>query len=174
MAGPTATILLPNELTAAQADFLGDTIHSISDEVCGADFSVITTRPIGGTDDFASRPFVSSTGRNGDPLTFGLTESELSQIRELLSITPTVTLTFAAMCNDQIEHEILARLCAYLAAEFDGVVDLNGPINCDSAEQAGLYSIEYQNHLYQAVSRHICRPEFLVSYVSHEEFRLVE
>ena len=174
MAGPTATILLAKDLTPAQVRLLGDTIHSISDIVCGDDFSVITTRPIGGDAEFAARPFVSSSGRIGDPLAFAYTESELNQIRDLMGVSPIVSLTFAAMCNDQIDHEILARLCCYTAKKLDGIVDLNGTIACDTDEQSGLYEIEYQNHLYQIVSRQICRSDFLASYISHHDFRMVK
>jgi len=174
MAGPTATILLSNDMKPAQVGFLADTIHSISDVVCGDAFFVITTRPIGGTDDFPARPFISSGGRIDNPLTFGYTTSELSQIGELLSATPIASLTFSAMCNDRIDHEILARLCAHVGKKLDGVVDLNGTIAFDCDEQIGLYSIEYHNHLYQTVSRHICHPDFLTSFITHPEFRMVK
>ena len=174
MAGPTATVLLANELTRAQSHFLGDVIHAISDHVSGDDFYVITTRPIGGTADFASRPFVSSFGRSGDALTFDYSESELEQFEDLLNFSPTVALSFAAMCNDRLDHEILARLCCHVATKFNGLVDLHGAINCDPATHSGIYKISYTNHLYQSAFRHVCHPGFLATYLTHDAFRMVK
>ena len=174
MAGPTATILVANDLTPTQIRFLGDTIHSISSDVCGDDFSVTTTRPIGGSRELVGRPFVSSSGRLGNPLTFGYADSELQQISRLLYVAPIVSLTFSAMCNDQLDHIILARLCSHIAIEFGGVVDLNGNVECDANEHAGLHTIDCQNYLHQTTSRHICRPEFLADYLTHGGFRMVK
>ncbi len=173
MAGPTVTVLLSHELTPAQADFLGNVIHATSDDVCGDDFFVTSTVPIGGSKSFGARPFICSVACDRKPLSFGYSADELAQISDAFGVTPTSSITFAAMCNDPIDHEILARLARHIAAEFNGVIDLNGEIPLDADDHAGLHVIQYEC-LYKTANRHCCTPEFLDKYITHECFHMVQ
>jgi len=174
MAGPTVTILLPDVLTPAQAETLGHVIHAVSDTVCGDDFSVISTIPIGGSASFEGRPFVCVIGVHGQPLSFDYSDDELEQIHSVFEIRPTCAITFAAMCNQQIDHEILARLAQTVAIKLDGFIDLNGRIELDAKDHDGLHPIRYTNSLYANTTRHCCTPDFLARYMTFEFFRMIK
>ncbi len=174
MAGPTVTILLPDVLAPVQAETLGRIIHAVSDTVCGDDFSVTSTTPIGGSGSFAGRPFVCTIGVHGQPLTFDYSDGELEQIHAIFGIRPTCAITFAAMCNQHIDHEILARLAQTIAIKLDGFIDLNGRIELDANDHDGLHQIRYTNSPHAEVIRHCCTPDFLARYMTFKHFRMVK
>lgn len=149
MSGPTVTILLSDVLTPAQSETLGHVIHAVSDNVCGDDFSVTSTLPIGSSASFAGRPFVCTIGVHGQPLSFDYSDDELEQLHSIFEIRPTCAITFVAMCNQQIDHGILARLAQTVA------------IKLDANDHDGLHQIRYTNSLYADVIRHCCTPGFL-------------
>jgi Family of unknown function (DUF6368) len=174
MAGPTVTILLPDPLGPLQAETLGQIIHAVSDTVCGDDFSVTSTIAIGGSGSFEGRPFVCTIGVHGQTLSFDYSDDELEQIHAIFGIRPTCAITFAAMCNQHIDHEIAGRLAHTIAIKLDGFIDLNGRIELDVNDHDGLHQIRYTHSLYAEVIRHCCTPDSLARYMTFKHFRMVK
>ena len=173
MAGPTATVLLSGQLTPIQAGILGDVIHAVSDVVCGDDFWVTSTDAIGASKSFPGRPFICSVACDTHPISFGYSTGDQDEIEALLGIRPRCAITLAAMCNQPIDHEILARLARHIGAELNGIIDLNGEISLDAADHDGLCCISRECE-YVTASHHYCTPEFLARYIEHEHFRMVK
>ena len=111
MAGPVASVLLPAKLTDERVASIRDGIRRIADSVTGSDFWV------------NQRPFILIVGPEYP--------EEMSEVRanglpELLGWSPEDVVTFAAMCNGDEDHRVLAQLCIELAEKEAGVIDFGG------------------------------------------------
>lgn len=117
MAGPTATILCSQD---SEAVF--DVVHPALEEMA--------TRHDKNDFWFEERPFIVTYG---EEYRGALAEVVESGLPEVLGWTPQGCLTFAAMCNREMDHRILAELCVRFGRQLKGVVGLgaelfDGPI----------------------------------------------
>jgi hypothetical protein len=92
MAGPTASVILPNRLDELTLQRVTRLIDEIADSACGMDFAV------------RGRPFLWATGEDYEGQF-----TELGYSREI-GWTPQDQVMLIAMCNQQEDHVILGSL----------------------------------------------------------------
>lgn len=116
----------------------------------------------------AGRPFIWGTGEEypGE-----LSEKDLSR---LIGWQPEDQVTFAAMCNDKVDHRILAELCIEIGHLLEGVVDFGGWLGDDIAPKIGqMWASPYESVSGPRFS-HLGTPEFLAWWLKQPGFRMVK
>ncbi|WP_437708809.1 DUF6368 family protein [Sorangium sp. So ce448] len=113
MAGPVASVLLPSKMSVERVAALRSGISRIADEVRGDDFWVDRRR------------FILTVGPEYPEAISEVLEAGLP---EVLGWSPEDVVSFAAMCNDDQDHRLLARLCIDLVEAEGGVIDFGGPL----------------------------------------------
>jgi hypothetical protein len=111
MAGPVASVLLPSKMSVERVAALRTGISRIADDVQGDDFWV------------DQRPFILTVGPEYPEAISEILDAGLP---EVLGWSPEDVVSFAAMCNDDQDHRLLARLCIDLAEAEGGVIDFGG------------------------------------------------
>jgi hypothetical protein len=156
MAGPTASVVVRESLPADQRARIVDFISSKATRVEGDSFWV------------ASRPFLWSTG---EEYPGQLSEEDLSG---LIGWQPKDQVIFAAMCNDEVDHRVLAELCIDVGYLLDGVVDFGGWLGDDITPKIGqIWTSPYASVSGPAFS-HLGTPEFLEWWLEQPAFRMVK
>ena len=115
-----------------------------------------------------SRTFLWSTGEEypGE-----LSEEDLFG---LIGWQPKDQVIFAAMCNDEVDHRVLAELCIEVAYSLDGVVDFGGWLGDDIAPKIGqIWAGSYESVSGRAFS-HLGTPGFLEWWLQQPGFRMVK
>ncbi|PHR98978.1 MAG: hypothetical protein COA78_25505 [Blastopirellula sp.] len=156
MAGPTASVIIREPLSAEQRSKVADLVSSKASQVEGMDFWV------------NDRPFLWSIGEDypGE-----LAEEDLS---ELIGWQPQDQVIFAAMCNDQVDHRILAELCIEVARLLDGLVDFGGWLgDLEPSDVGQLWASPYES-ISGPVFSHLGTPEFLAWWLKQPNFRMVK
>ncbi|WP_437522563.1 DUF6368 family protein [Sorangium sp. So ce726] len=111
MAGPVASVLLPSKMSVERVAALRAGISRIADEVRGDDFWL------------DQRPFILTVGPEYPE---AISEHLEAGLPEVLGWSPEDVVSFAAMCKDDQDHRLLARLCIDLAEAEGGVIDFGG------------------------------------------------
>lgn len=113
MAGPAASVLLPAALDSEGERRVRTEIERVAERLEGNDFWV------------DGRPFFLSFGEDYDGEFDDLGEECLADV---LGWRPHGAVGFAAMCNSDIDHRLLAQLCIRFAQLLGGVIDFGGEL----------------------------------------------
>jgi hypothetical protein len=111
MAGPVASVWLREKVTEERARSLRNELARVATDLEGDDFRV------------DGRPFIFAIGPE---YAEELSEIEESGLPAVLGWVPRDTVSFAAMCNQEHDHRLLAELCIALAEREDGIIDFGG------------------------------------------------
>lgn len=114
MAGPTASVLLPYELTRERVALIRAQITGRATRVSGDDYWI------------EERPFIVSFGPESPESLAEISEGGLPSV---LGWVPADVVSFAAMCKDARDHRLLASLCIDLAESERGIVDFGGVLS---------------------------------------------
>jgi hypothetical protein len=116
MAGPTCSMLSPIPYSV---DDLIEELVGFTNIRREKDCHWIgNTQAIGGTYKGDGRPFIW-VREPTDP-------GDLATIAEVLQVTPAQEVGLAAMCNQEIDHQILGEMALWIAEKTSGFVDLGG------------------------------------------------
>ena len=129
-------------------------------------------------------------------ITFQMQNADLEDLDySIIGFKHSFQLELAAMCNDKIDHQLLAELCIVFAKMFDGLINLNGAITPPqnevknklknypyvSAEEAIAYSntISGINHIVRYGTDNewfvqIIDVEYLQNWLLHKDFRMIK
>jgi hypothetical protein len=99
-------------------------------------------------------------------------DDEMQALKPVIGFAPQSRVLFAAMSNQAIDHEILGRLCAGLARNVDGMVDLHGQLDI-SIEMEGLIRFPFES-LSGPTYSHYCTPEFMDWWLGQDAFQMVK
>jgi Family of unknown function (DUF6368) len=121
---------------------------------------------------------------------------ESQDIAEKLDDNPVAFIGIAAMCNDKIDHYLLAELALEINKIVGGFIDLNGKIVPPSSERdkngrfidstpeeiqafvsqinGKIHEIHYEMDYEQTNYYHICDAEWLRNWTQHSEFNLIK
>ena len=125
MAGPTCSVLFPLHYSAQ--DLIEELVGLTGRRIKRDAYWVENTHAIGGTYKGDARPYVWG-GEESDP-------RELALIAEGFGVTPEQEIGLAAMCNAQVDHQILGEMALWVADKTSGAVALGG---CVKLPEAGL------------------------------------
>jgi hypothetical protein len=103
-------------------------------------------------------------------------KSQLSEedVSGLIGWQPKDQVIFAAMCNDEVDHRVLADLCIDVGYLLDGVVDFGGWLGDDITPKIGqIWTSPYASASGPAFS-HLGTPEFLEWWLEQPAFRMVK
>jgi len=169
-------VLLPELLSDERGVHVIEEIDRIADEVRGDEFWI------------DGRPFCVMFGEDYPGELDDLADEGLP---EILGWTPKAVLGFAAMCNADEDHRILAQLCIRFAKALGGVIDFNGPIvagpSLSGMEPAAPTRMEpygegrgvllanpYPISGGRYGTAHYCDPDFLERWMNDPAFRMVK
>jgi hypothetical protein len=116
MAGPTCSVLSP--LPCSAPDLIEDLVGLTASMREKESFWVENTHAIGGTYKGDGRPFVWFQERR-EP-------GDLAKIAGISRVTPAQEIGLAAMCNQDIDHQILGEMALWIVEKTCGFVDLEG------------------------------------------------
>jgi hypothetical protein len=113
MGGPGASIILREKLDSLRVERVLEVLGHLGARRTGTEFTI------------DERPFVVWFGEEylGE-----LREREEGGLPELLGWRPADSVGFAAMCNEQVDHQLVAEICAEVAERLGGIIDFGGPI----------------------------------------------
>lgn len=176
MAGPAASVLLREALHGAQVTDVRTQIADLADEVKGDDFWL------------DGRPFFVMFKEDYPGALDDLAKEGLPMV---LGWTPIGVLGFAAMCNDDLDHRLLAALCLRFAKNLDGLIDFGGTVAAGpnvSASSAApparierpqgllgvLFATTYMTHEGLYATCHYADVVFMESWLDDPRFRMVK
>lgn len=174
MAGPCACVYLPTSIDASVIDAVRNTCASISDTVEGDDFWVTSTISIYGRYTGEGRPFILTVNDASDEL-----GDDVELFEDALGWRPQLAVGFAAMCNQQQDHQILAELCVFVCRRFGGVITMHGDFDliCRNREfrsqffsHSGVATVVYDDDSRE----HLMSDELLELWMDHPEFRMLK
>src|SRR5262245_5469088 len=113
MAGPGASVILREQLDSLRVEQVLDLLDHLRARRTGTDFAI------------DGRPFMFwfGEGNQGE-----LQELERRGLPEILGWRPADSVGFAAMCNGQLDHHILAEICVGGGERLGGIIDFGGTI----------------------------------------------
>lgn len=167
MAGPVATVVLSKKISSKEKDLACKAIKSISKQTEGNDFWVQDTSFLGGVYRGKERPFFVSFGFEFE----GEQEELALEFSGKPNFLPLDMIIFGAMCNSSEDHQILAQLCVYVAKQLDGVVGFGSSLQSYTSDQSLLSD---PGRMTTKSSGDFFTPEFLKSWLSHADFRMVK
>lgn len=176
MAGPGASILLPDSLSEVRATEVRAEILRTAEKVEGNDFWI------------DGRPFIVWFGEEYPGELDELCEVGLPDV---LGWKPNATLGFAAMCNGQEDHRILAELCVLFGRKLDGIIDLGGriavgpsfdglsatqPVRIETPDnlQGVLFATSYLTAMGVYATCHFADTTLMESWLKDSRFRMVK
>jgi len=177
MAGPAASILLRSALTPTHESRIIADLTQLATHIEDDDFWL-------GDD----HPFFFAFGEDYPGL---LEELDDTGLAALLGWRPQGILTFAAMCNGDRDHELLAELCIRFAEQLDGLIDFDGQL-CIGPDLGGtspcpprridapeglpgvLYAVAYQTARGRYATSHYSDVAFLRAFLHDSRFRMVK
>ena len=157
MAGPTASVIVPEILDEREVLRIAGMIEGTADRIDGRDFSV------------SGRPFIWSQGEEYD--------GEFSEFdySATLGWRPKDQILLIAMCNQSEDHAILADLCIKVSELIGGLIDFGGTLQLLNRVVSGrLHRIGFESSQGGVGYRHIGDIEFLKDWRSQPEFRMVK
>lgn len=177
MAGPAASILLRSPITSADQSRILATLTQLATHIDGNDFWLGNEHPF----------FVDFD----EEYPGELEDLDDTGLPTLLGWRPRGILSFAAMCNGDRDHELLAALCIRFAEQLDGLIDFGGqlrigpdlsgafpapPCRIDGPEglPGVLYAAAYQTARGPFATSHYADAAFLRAFVHHPRFRMVK
>lgn len=202
--GPSASVLLREQLDEEDCALLDQTIDRISSRRVGNEFCVNSTKPIGGViDEFESDAFLLGTHslRRGEG---EYDDAEPEQIERSIGFAPVQFIQVDALFNGSDVHRVLAELSLFLSKSFNGFVDFHGAIlpmlpavpsrvrgaiassslnwsdvaryfEHEKNKYPGqLHAIEYQVTAQRSWAYQIGDPEFLQSWLNHPNFHMIK
>jgi hypothetical protein len=100
-------------------------------------------------------------------------------VSSLLGWTPAGSILLAAMCNSDLDHRLLGKLCLHFARKYDGWVDFGGAlISHLTGNLQGLpgrvCTIPYITGLGEAWVSHIADADFFEAWLHHPGFHLIK
>lgn len=190
MAGPTASIIVPDSMNdELRADIRAD-VKRMSTKVDADDFWI------------QGRPFILTLGPEYEG---ELEEYVTDGVPQVIGWTPRDTIGLAAMCNERQDHLILGHLCLHFVRKTNGLVDFGGaltpPIRCEVQRLfdehysgAGtswadwephfrtmiqdlpghVYAVPYTTADRHAWVSHLCDADFLEAWLQHPDFHMVK
>jgi hypothetical protein len=167
MAGPVASVLLRLTLTQERMVGLRRGIAQSADTMNGHDFWV------------NRRPFILSMGPEYPEEISEISDAGLSLV---LGWRPEDLVRFAAMCNGDEDHRLLAALCIQLAEQEEGIIDFGGylPVgpNLDDATPENAVRVEnpagLRGVLLATSLSHYGDVSFTRSWLQHPRFHMVK
>jgi hypothetical protein len=104
---------------------------------------------------------------------------ERQDIAEKLNDKPAAFINIAAMCNDKIDHHLLAELALEINKIVGGLINLHGKILDATPEETqnypgNIYEIRYEMDYGQTNYYNICDAEWLRNWTQHPDFRLIK
>ena len=157
MAGPTASVIVPQVLDERTVLEIAGIIESTADRVDGRDFAV------------SGHPFIWSHGEEYD--------GEFSECDYSTAVgwRPKDQILLIAMCNQPEDHVILADLCIKISEKIGGLIDFGGTLQLSGSETSGrLHRIGFDSSHGGTGYCHIGDIEFLKGWISQPEFRMVK
>lgn len=201
MAGPVAQVLFATAVAASWQATLDEMIVSVSRGHREEDrFWVTTTRPIGGSYEGESRPFVVSVGTElpweEDGL-LGEAGGAAALYERPFGLCPDNGVTLIAMCNQPEDHRVLGELSLALAERLGGIIDMDGlivpravpyavwrdapwsavrpDVEAFTAAMPGkAVAIPYQTWGGEEWATHTVDTAFLRAWLRHPEFRMIK
>ena len=155
MAGPIASVIAREPLSAAQLGSVADFIASKAARVEGDSFWV------------SGRPFIWIAG---EEYPGQLSEVDLS---EVIGWQPKGQVILIAMCNDKVDHRILADLCIEVALLLDGIIDFEGWLGDVTPKIGQIWKSTYESVPGTAFS-HLGTPEFLRWWLEQPGFHMIK
>jgi len=159
MAGPTASILVQRQVSEEQAALMRNKIAEMSNHIEGDDFWI------------EERPFLLIMGPEYED---ELAEYSEDGFEELLGWLPTDIVSIAAMCNDQIDHVLLGKLCLRLGKVLEGIIDFGGQLPTDGHKHQGLYAMPYTAAAGHECVSHVGTLKFLEWWIAQPNFGMVK
>lgn len=176
MAGPTASLLLPALSSEERRTRIRREVERNANLLDGDDFWV------------EGRPFILSFGEEYEGELNDIIEAGLPSV---LGWRPQDLLRLAAMCNDPVDHRILAQLLLRLAQILGGVIDFGGSVLPEPSldgptpslparveAPAGLAGVVFATSYAIEAGRYgTCQygdPAFLEAWLQHSTFRMVK
>lgn len=159
MSGPCASIITKNNISEINLVNLKNLINQTSTEAKGNDFWV------------NERPFIIDYTRRHNEFPDYIENGFV----ELTGWEPGDMISLCAMCNDQVDHKILADLCINILTILEGVIDFGGPLDIDDNNIAGiLYKLSYRT-VYGTISwSHIGDISFLKHWKDCQNFKMIK
>ncbi len=175
MAGPTSSILIKNIPDEYEIGKVYNIIDSISIERKGNNFSVNSTKKIGGHIESVGQPF-GIKKHEINPDYYEYTNEEVEYISNIIGFQPKFDIGFYAMCNGAIDHKILGELTCYVAKEFEGIIDFRGNIEVETQEnfQGKLFKVPYIGGAGTEFYYHICNIEFMEWWLEDYRFHMIK
>jgi hypothetical protein len=136
MAGPVATVLIPEPLSDHDRVALRRMIDAVSEHDLDKPpaleaFWACDTRLIAGGYSGEGRPFAIETGLQPE-----WEPGQLAAVSGAFGFTPRDELVVIAFCNGREDHRILGELCVWLAERFGGVICFGGALWPDVPPEA--------------------------------------
>jgi len=113
MAGPGASVILREQLDSLRAEQVLEVLDHLGARRTGTDFTI------------DERPFIVWFGEEYEGELRDRKEGGLS---ELLGWRPVDSVGFAANCNGELDHRLLAEICVGVAERLGGIIDFGGTI----------------------------------------------
>ena len=176
MAGPTAAILVREQLTKQRIDAVRAVAMSGADAIEGDDFWL------------KGRPFILSVG----PQHSSELEVELEGgLALVLGWQPQDIISVAAMCNGDEDHRVLADVCVRLCECVDGIVSFGGRIAVGPVHDPSngldplrienpngmpgvLYATAYETAAGSYATAHFADATFVRAWLMNADFRMVK
>lgn len=202
--GPSASILLREQLSETDRTMLDQMIDRISSRRNANEFCVKTTKPIGGVfEEIVGDSFVIDIQNLRDGQS-EYEETELKIIKRSIGFEPVQSIQVGALFKGDQMHQILAEVCLHLCKTFNGFVDFHGAIlpthsalpdgmrramvsyemhwsdvasyfEKEKSKLPGqLHAIEYQVTPRRSWACQIGDSEFLESWISHPNFHMIK
>lgn len=157
MAGPTASVILNESLSAANLQAVWEKVCLRATIVEGSHFWV------------DGRPFSLSFG---EEYSGGFEELGYESV---IGWSPRDSINITAMCNQQIDHYELAQLAMSLARLHGGLIDFGGDLGVLATSVLGrLWAVPYTGSLGRKCIFHIGDVQFIESWLASPHFRMVK
>lgn len=137
MAGPVVSVLLRESLVKAQLKEIDQWLRSVATRVDGArgrrgEWELwMDGAPVGCPSGESQCTIIVSV-QGPDPYGFGLDPFEAPEMVEEIGLAigyrPVQDILVIAMCNQRIDHCLIARLALHFAQQFDALIDMGGTI----------------------------------------------
>jgi hypothetical protein len=175
-----AGVIVPALLTDADKAGIFSVIRQVSDsptmEIHNGspdfDFWISNGRLLGVDCCDRGRPFILVLG---DSLSAG----KINSVTSACAWAPKDQIGFAAMCNSDIDHILLAHLCLYFSEKFSGVVDFGGDLRHYTSDEGiltdvGVCATTYTSDAGESCVSYLLFPNGLRRWCQHPDFRMVK
>ena len=176
MAGPAASILLPSPAIVQDVVFfIEDTFQTMDSKN-----STAANDPRLAFDGWIEkRPFAILCGLE---YAEKFEDMDFDKLCQALSWKPVDEIAFVAMCNTQEDHRLLARICAFAAERFRGIIQFGGKPWLLAEESIAktpgwllaLRAFDAGEPISEDSADYVCDSTFLKHWMDHPDFRMVK